>query len=290
MAGPTAPPTAATLPSGAPGSLSGAVDQRLATTSATGAYFGQVMPSISGVQTSGDVQHGGVSVYGPYDPSAIVPYSGAIGAPGSQTFINVNQAANMYYTWTPQEQNDFRAKLSLLDTNYTTASDANLANMWASLVNQSAAYHAAGTNITPWDILAKDIASNSGGKGVAGQTIDKTISTTQLTSAPDSNAIFQAAAAALIGRAPTADEMKNFQSNLNAQERANPVVQQKQLTYSPQGYVVDTNVLKSSGGETDAARQQLAMEKLRGTSEYADYQASTTYMGALQELLSGGKV
>lgn len=270
--------------------LSGAVSATAGSSSsgAGGAYFGVGKETLNG----GLGHTHDAPTYGPYDPSAVVPYAGDLGAGanGLPILININAAAGMYYQWSADQQNAFRAKVSLLDSQYLTANDQSLANEWASLVNQSATYHSNGTNLTPWDILAKDIASNNGGKGKGGQTIDKTISTTQLTSAPDSNAIFQSAAQALIGRAPTADEMKAFQSSLNAQERANPVVQQKELTYSPQGYVTDTNVLKSSGGETDAARQNLAMQSLRETPEYANYQASTTYMGALQELLSGGKV
>lgn len=287
------PQSQPTAGSTTPTSVSSGVSQFLTQGSTTGgAFFGTVK------NNSPYAPYGitGNNTYGPYDPSALVPLTRVPGsAPlgqanvGQNLYIDTNSASNMYYNWTSAQQNQFRAKMQLINSNYSTATDADLASAWGSLVTQSASYHTAGQDVTPWDILAKDIASNGGGKGKADTTQLKNITTTTLTSAPDSNALFMAAAQSLIGRAPTADEMKAFQANLNSQERANPLQRTQEISYTPQGYPIynDKNV---AGGVSEAAKQNLAQQDLKGTTEYANYQASTTYMGALQELLGGGKV
>jgi hypothetical protein len=204
--------------------------------------------------------------------------------------VDAQEYAKEFYTWSPQQQNDLRAQLGLVNTSYLTATSDQIATAWFDYIRQAAQSTANGRPISPSDLISSDIASGNGGKGKGNTTLTRNISTTQLTSAPDSNAIFQAASTALLGRAPTADEAKAFQANLNSSERANPINQTIQYEYNPAGYVVDKSVLKSAGGETDAAKQNIAMQQLRGTTEYANYQASTTYMGALQQLLQGGTV
>lgn len=288
------PQTQPTPSGSAPVSVSSGVSQFMTTPASTaGAYFGPVR------QQGGYTPYGitGGSTYGPYDPSALVPLTRAApyaplgkGNVGQNLYIDTNSASNMYYNWTPAQQNQFRSKMQLVDSNYSTATDSDLATAWGSLVTQSAAYHAAGKDVTPWDILAKNISSVGGVKGKNGQDITRTISATNLTSAPDSNALFQAAAQSLIGRAPTADEMKAFQANLNAQERANPTQSTVERQYNASGYLTAENTLGSSGGVSETAKQNLATQDLKGTTEYANYQAATTYMGALQQLLGGGTV
>jgi hypothetical protein len=204
--------------------------------------------------------------------------------------VDAQAYAKQFYTWSTQQQNDLRAQLGLVNSSYLTATSDQIASAWFDYIRQAAQSTANGKPVSPSDLISSDIASNNGGKGKGNDILTRNISTTSLTSAPDANAIFTAAAQSLIGRAPNANEMAAFKANLNSSETANPVNQTIQYEYNPQGFLVDKNVLKSSGGETDAAKQNLAMQQLRGTSEYANYQASTTYMGALQQLLQGGTV
>lgn len=303
VANPYVTATAPAASSSQGSSVASTANQFLAANNASGsnAYFGPIQqtgqnPYFPNANPGGSAfQSNGGKTYGPYDPSSLAPVNGLVVGPtvGQPLYIDTTAAANMYYNWTPQQQNNFRAKLTLVDSSYANATDKNLADAWASYVNQSAASHAAGKDKTPWDILASDISSVSGagnGSKLANADIKKTVTNTQLTSAPDANAIFQAAAQSLIGRAPTTDEMKAFQSNLNSQERANPAVSQIETQYDANGNVQSQATTGSSGGVSDSAKALTAQNDLRGTSEYANYQASTTYMGALQELLGGGKV
>lgn len=255
-------------------------------------YFGQANQGFAGSMNPVVTGKPGGDVYNVFDPNAIVQLSGSYAA--GPVYVSLQQAANMYYTWTPQQQDAFRAKMALIDSSYMTATDAQLAAAWGGsngLVAQSAAYAAAGVNMTPWDILAKDIASNTGGKGKAGKDFERTITTQSHMSAPDANAIFTAAAQSLLGRAPTADELSAFRNNLYQVEAANPLVKTVNYHYLPgQSFYPTEDITKQSGGVSSEAAQNIALQQAKTNPEYGAYQAATTYMGALQELLSGGKV
>jgi hypothetical protein len=232
---------------------------------------------------------GRTQTYGIYDPGATFTLPGAtVGATaGAPVLVNQTAADQMYYKWTQAQQNEFRAQYALVDSSAYTATDYNMAQAWAGLVTQAAAYAQAGQAMTPWDVLAKDIASNSGGIGKDNKTVTKNVSNVTLTSQQDANAIFVSAAQSLLGRAPTADEEAAFHANLNQVETANPTISTVQKEYNPEGFVVSQDTLKSTGGVSSTGAQNIAEQNIRGTSEYANYQAATTYMGALQSLLSG---
>lgn len=291
-------PTPAATPQSVQGNINQFLQNPAGTTgSAAGggsAYFGQatIGPGSYGNLFQQNPNQGVRVTYGVYDPNALIQLSQRFSQGGS-VFIDTTTAANMYYGWTQAQQDAFRAKMALVDSSYLTASDAALAAAWGGtngLVQQSAAYAAAGKDVSPWDILAKDIASNAGGKGKYQGTQTRNIQTVNLTSAADANAIFTSAAQSLLGRAPTADELAAFRNNLSGLEKANPTNQTIEETFNPQGFMIDKNVLKSSGGIGAAAQQNLALQQAKTNPEYGAYQAATTYMGALQELLGGGKV
>ena len=279
-------PSATAAPQAAGQNIAGNVNQF----AAGGAASGNVFLGNAQAQTMRMFPRNGPNetVYSVYDPNAIVPITGSGVGP---VYVDLNSATNMYYQWSQQQQNAFRARYALVDTTALQATDAQMANAWASLVNQSAAYGAAGQQVSPWDILAKDIASNGGGKGKAGKDFSRTISTEATTSRPDANAVFTAAAQSLLGRAPTADELSGFYNNLHSLELANPLVKTINYHYLPgQSFYPSEDITKQTGGVSQAAQQNLALQQAKENPEYGAYQASTTYMGALQELLSGGKV
>ena len=284
--------------------LQGNVNQAAAASNTGNVYFGTTKQNPGGVGTPLLGLGGGTGslgsiysatptpVYGVYDPAAsfTLPGAPAGNTAGAPVFVSTTAATNMYYNWTQAQQNEFRAQYGMVDSTAYTATDAQMASAWAGLVNQAAAYQQAGKNVTPWDVLAKDISSNSGGVGKGNKTQTRDIQQVTLTSAPDSDAIFMSAAQSLLGRAPTANEQAAFHQNLNSVETANPTNSQTQYTYNPQGWIIDKNVLKSTGGVSSTGAENLAEQSIRSTPEYANYQAATTYMGALQSLLSGGTV
>jgi hypothetical protein len=260
---------------------------------AGGAYFGtagvQTMPGMSVVNYQDLFRAGGNNsiTFGVYDPNALVQLNQQFTNAGP-VYINTNAANNMYYQWDQNQQNAFRAKMALVDATALTATDAQMAQAWAGLVTQSAAYAAAGQQVSPWDVLAKDIASNNGGKGKQGTTQTRNISTVNYTSAADANAIFTASAQSLLGRAPTADELTAFRNNLHGLEAANPTQQTIEETFNPQGFMIDKNVLKSSGGVSQGAQQNLALQQAKTNPDFGAYQAATTYMNALKQAIGLG--
>jgi len=212
-----------------------------------------------------------------------LPGAAGGGAPITKT---VSEMANEFYNWDQKKKDQFRAKLGLINKNALVASDADLADTWANYVQQSANYYSAGATLTPDDILNKDVATHGAGASLAGTRTSKTTDI-QLTSQADSNAIFNSAAKALLGRAPTQAEYARFQSTLNAQERANPVNATTTSTTDAEGNVVSQS-RTSSGGIGAGGAQLLAQQAAQQNPEYGAYQAATTYWNAAMQAIQRG--
>jgi hypothetical protein len=216
-----------------------------------------------------------------------VPVTSYQGSSLTTQLFNAQQYAEQYYGWSDQQKNDFRNQMGLINSQYFTATNDTLANLWFDYVRQAADQTGAGHPVSPSDLMAADVAATNGGKGKAGRTETKTIDQVNLTNKADAQAIFYQAAQSLLGRAPTDQENAQFQGYLNAQERANPIQQVQQLTYNDSGFLIDKNVLKSSGGITSQGASMLAMQQARQNPEYGAYQAATTYMNALKQAIGG---
>lgn len=272
----TALPTSVPTATGAQtvgGNVSGYAAQSAASVSAGQVYMGTTPGTTINVGRSGYLALGDMQTGGP-----------------QESYLSTSDAANLYYSWTADQQAAFRAKMALVDSSYATATDAQLAAAWGGangLVAQAAAYLASGQKVTPWDILTKDIASNNGGRGKALQTVYKNYDQVVHTSAPDANAIFMASAQSLLGRAPTADELTAFRNNLYGLEAANPLHHQEEITYTAQGIPMPVEK-GTSGGVSDAAKQMLALQQAKGNKDYGAYQAATTYMNALKQAIGLG--
>lgn len=205
---------------------------------------------------------------------------------GSQPIVeNIQQTINRYYNWTDDQKQELRNKLSLIDKSALTASDSDIAKIWGDYAQQAANYLSAGQNITPWDILSKDIAARGGQPVSKAGTRTETTSDTSLTSRIDSDAIFRSAAQSLLGRDPTAAENAKFQSLLNAQEQANPTTATISTTTDDQGNVIAQN-RTSQGGVTAAGAAELARRQALQNPEAGAYQAATTYFNAFRQALA----
>lgn len=191
-----------------------------------------------------------------------------------------------YYRWSDEDKLKLRNQLGLLDKSALTATDDQIAQAWASYVQQSANNLDAGVSLTPWDILAKDIAVRGKAASLAG-TKSRTTTDTNLTSQADAAAIFRTAAQSLLGRAPTTQEINQFRSTLNAQERANPVTSTITTTTNEQGDVTNESRV-SQGGISSAAAADMAKENAKLNPEYGAYQAATTYHNAMMQMIMRG--
>jgi hypothetical protein len=108
-----------------------------------------------------------------------------------------------------------------------------------------------------------------------------------LSSAEDVKALTTQVLTQALGRAPTAQEVAQYKSTINAQENANPTVTTTTQTFDDQGQVVAQSS-KTAGGFDAAAQQQLVQDQASKTPEYAKYQSGTTYWNALMSMLTGG--
>lgn len=223
---------------------------------------------------------------GPYAPGYTPPLL-LQGGGVTHTTANLSQVQNQYYDWDQKTKDKFLSQLALAGYDTTRMRDNDVASLWANYAEQAARYYknGGGQAVSPWDILAKDRRQREAYLKTP-RTETTTGTQVQLSTAGDAHAIFLQSAKALLGRDPTKAEIKAFQNQLNAYERANP---QKVTTVS--NYVGDTLQSQSqttTGGVSAEDRSLLAMEDIKKDPEYGAYQAATNGMNWLMEMVQGG--
>jgi len=206
---------------------------------------------------------------------------------GSQSpiaFMNYSDAVNMYYLWDSKTQNRFRSQLGLAGYDTNQMNDSDVAQKWAQYVGVSAQYQVAGKQISPWDVLGKDIAQRSQ-QASAPRKVTATQQTYNISTAEDAAALFQGASQALLGRDPTKAEQARFKSVLNKYEQANPSTTTTTSTYVGQDMTGQTS--QTQGGVSAAAQQYIAQEEAKKDPEYGAFQAATNGMNWLMQMLGG---
>ena len=180
---------------------------------------------------------------------------------------------------------------------------------WDDLVQTSFAINQGNPNSgkkwTPWDVLNTygngkmnfgsvrkgdwlyDVATGEKLRYVGPRSKTTTSRDVNLSSAEDVKALTTQVLTQALGRAPTAKEVAQYKSTINAQEEANPTVTTTTQTLNDMGEATAQSS-KSTGGFSDAAQQQLVMDQASGTPEYGKYQSGTTYWNAMMQLLTGG--
>lgn len=224
-----------------------------------------------------------VGPYAPgYKPSVLTSGGGV-----THETLRLSEVAAQYYTWDQKTKDKFLTQLALTGADVDNLPDAKIAQLWGAYAEQAAAYYSAGKAVTPWDILAKDREQRE--KAVLKpRTVTQTATNLDLSSALTARAIFQEATRALLGRAPTKAETRSFQSRLNAYERANPAVATTTSNYAGgTGDLVSQSTV-STGGVQAADRAMIAEESAKADPEYGAYQASTSGMNWLMEMVNGG--
>lgn len=143
-----------------------------------------------------------------------------------------------------------------------------------------------------------DVATGERIKYVGKRSKTVTNKSIDLTSAADVKALASQMLSELLGRAPTAKELAQFRSSINAEEKATPTVTQTTLTATDQsiadamtsGGDVFTGANQSSvtsGGVSDAARAALISSPVQDTKEYGKFQSGTTYWDAMMQMIGG---
>lgn len=214
-------------------------------------------------------------------------------ASGRPTKVGTNAAStasakavsSLYYDWDDKQKAEFKSALALTGVDTTGWQDGQFANAWGSYVGQAAAYYrnGQGKQITPWDVLVMDRRNR---EGQVPKTTTNTSTSVNLSSQADVEAAAYDIARSLLGRAPTDAEIARYTSIINARERANPAKTTTTTTTQPGGD--STSSSTSSGGFGAGAAQDEIRKQAQGEEGYAEYQAATTYFGALMGMLGGG--
>lgn len=260
--------------------------------------------TISKVAASGSVVGGGspTAFQDPFGRPMNVPgSSGSFGVPypsvpnpkdpdvwlGSQSpiaFAKASQAADMYFTWDDKTRNKFLANLQLAGYDVSGLKDDTIAKLWGGYVGLAAQYQMQGKNLSPWDVLGKDISQR---ESVQPRTVTSTTKAYNISTYEDAYGLFQNVAQQLLGRAPTKAETAKLKNVLNQYETQNPTTTTYQSTYMG-SQLQDRQAVKVTGGVTQEARTAIAEQQAKQDPEYGAYQAATNGMNWLTEMVRGG--
>jgi len=250
---------------------------------------GGITPTSSSIDPNNIYVHGGMPAAG---ATSLFPQKKAnpknpnlyLGVDSPIAFADYSDAVNMYFHWDAKVQNKFMSQLALAGYDTTNMRDDQVAQLWAGYVGTAAQYQIAGKQLSPWDVLAKDIAQRSKAASEP-RTVTQTAKSYNISTAEDAAALFQGAAQTLLGRDPTKAESARFKSVLNKYERANPSTTTTTSTYV--GSDLQNQTSTTSGGVSAGAQQLMAQDEAKKNPEYGAYQAATNGMNWLMEMLGG---
>lgn len=229
---------------------------------------------------------------------------GPVTSGATRDLLSLEDAQNLPLTWTQKQQDDFVRTLVL--KKYPGA-DPNMGlpeigKAWGDLVTVAQQAQQAGSNLSPWDILNTyrtrsgmtykrgnweyDAATNQPIRYIGPKTKTTTSTTVNTLTREDALALTKDSMARLLGRAPTSGEVGQYLTILNGLAEKNPQVTTTTSTIDDQG-VQSEKSSRTTGGISQAGLQAAAEQKIEQNPEYGAYQASTTYMNALLQMLGG---
>lgn len=228
-----------------------------------------------------------------------------LGQRPSGQWMSIDDATNAYYTWTQKQRDDFRAKALVGGLLKFGDGDVEASGLWGKLVQQAGNYGAQNIPMSPMDLLAGYVKQNSSGgqwvkqgnfevnpltgerRYVGPQFRTTTASNINLSDPATARAIATSIFQQLLGRDPGNGELSAYANALNQAEVQNPNQQTTTTQYDmTTGEATNTSSV-TTGGLTDAGRQQLAEEEIKKKPEYATNQAATTYMNAFEQAVYG---
>lgn len=208
-----------------------------------------------------------------------------MGADSRIAYIPMDKAMGLYHGWDAKTKSKFLSQLGLAGYDLGQLKDDQLANLWAGYVQGAAKYALAGNRVSPWDIIGMDIAQRET-EVAKPRTVTQTQKSYNLSTAEDAQALFQGAAQTLLGRDPTKSEISRFKATLNKYEQANPTMTTTTSDYL--GSELQNQSSTTKGGVSTASQQLMAQETAKKNPEYGAYQAATSGMNWLMEMIGGG--
>lgn len=248
---------------------------------------------------------------GPYAPGYKPSTSMFVGEQ-EREMVTFQDAARMPMDWDDKQLREFVNKAIMYKVPKASPDMGmpEILDIWDDMLRTAWATSTPDKPVTPYDILdsyAKtegkfgtvvengwviDVAS---GKriGYKGDLTKKTKrSEINLTSAEDVHAIMNQALADALGRAPSDKELAAFRASVASMEAQSPQVSETTTTLKPNLETGELEQVSSdtvtSGGVSQSAIQQAAMDTAKGTPEYGKYQSGTTYFDAMMQMITGG--
>lgn len=211
-----------------------------------------------------------------------------------EQWTTAGELAAMWYSMSELDRTHYKDTFILMGlVNPQRATDMDYSNIWTSYAQQLASYNKPqanwGTKLTIDDLIATDLKKKEQAEEKAAQqpkTVTRTSTSTQLSTQQDAASLMDAAAKALLGRAATEDEAKKLLAAVNELEKANAQKTTVTQQLDAEGSVV-SQTEETTGGVGAGAREQIAKEQTLQNPEYGAYQAATTYMGSLMDLVYG---
>lgn len=234
----------------------------------------------------------------------ILETGGKVPKKGTPNYLSVDDATSQFFTWSEKKRKDFMAQATVGGLLQPGDGIMKASSLWATLVKESAAYTSAGTDFSPWDVLAA-YTKQAGGSGawvrqgdwevntftgqkryVGPQFKTTTENRVDFTDPATAQAIATGVFQDMLGRDPSKGELASFASALKAAEFAHPVNTSTTTEFNSQGEAIGTKV-RQSGGMTAEGRQMIERNAIKKDKEYGAYQAATTYQNALESAVFG---
>ena len=201
----------------------------------------------------------------------------------------------------PQLLEQYRKRFTAVG--FDVSDNVKLRKAWqTAVVWASDSYTKGGRKITPWDAideLGATTGAASGSTGVNRTSIENVNDTKvgiDLSSAQTARSYLETAMQNATGRAPTSAEISNFREALNQMEQSNATVSRttgtrtsgSRETTTPNASGIATNITGGYSSDNTSTtqtggmnREQYALDTAKSASDYAEYQAATTYMDAM---------
>lgn len=207
-------------------------------------------------------------------------------------YVTMTDAQQEFYRWSVSDRKawgQYLLNLGLVTEDEST-DYATLQKEWLSAIDEAVNFHAAGKQVNPWQAAALMAGADNPGAAAkskkAGFTGTKKTRDTRvdLTDPASAKALVNQVLSNQLGRNATDEEIRQFTSVLHNAENANPVVQDTTSTY-----VNGENTSSSStstGGMTEAGRQQVLSDVAMQKPEYGAYQSATVYYNALASAIA----
>jgi hypothetical protein len=188
-------------------------------------------------------------------------------------------------SWLADEANFNKIKTAANKAGIAVESYDDVAKVWKSVVDQAAAtYSTTGKKVTPWTLLQLRGKTMKNGKPAARTTVSTSIDEMD---PAEAKGMIRNAAAQMLGRDPTKEEIEDFISKAQTIAKANPNVTTTTTQYGFDGEAVSQSSYSRGGGDAVTAQaQESAIEQAKQSEDYTAYQAAGVYMPWLMDALA----